>query len=416
MRDGTTSAKETARSRAAERDLSRLGVITVPVGWKLSTVGMACTIRNDLRLPLSVETRAVMQGQYPYYGPTGILDYINEFRAEGEFALIGEDGDHFLDTEKKSQTVRVSGRFNVNNHAHLIASGKGCAVDWFFQFFRHRDISHSLTRQGAGRYKLTKQALEKLPILLAPLPEQRKIAQILRTWDAALEQLTTLRAAKQERFTGLTQKIMGRGGIFPQRWPLEALSAVSTPTRRKSAGDNHPVMTISAKSGFLMQSDKFARDMAGQSVERYTLLHEGEFAYNKGNSKTAPYGCVFRLDRPTALVPFVYYCFALKPGLDPEFYEHLFAAGALNHQLSRLINSGVRNDGLLNLYSDDFYSCRVPVPPIDEQRRIARALSTAKQELALLDDEIEALSRQKRGLMQKLLTGKWRVNTEKVSV
>ncbi len=266
--------------------------------------------------------------------------------------------------------------------------------------------TNSIAHLGVSRFA-------ELELPFPPLPEQRKIAEILRTWDEALEKLTALRTAKQDRFAGLTQQIMGRGGIFPQQWPLKALSAVSTPVRRKSKGDNHPVMTISAKSGFLMQSDKFARDMAGQSVERYTLLHEGEFAYNKGNSKTAPYGCVFRLDRPTALVPFVYYCFALKPGLDPEFYEHFFAAGAMNHQLSRLINSGVRNDGLLNLYSDDFYSCRVPVPPIDDQRKIARALTAAKQELALIDDEIEALTRQKRGLMQKLLTGEWRVNSEK---
>lgn len=247
------------------------------------------------------------------------------------------------------------------------------------------------------------------PLPLPPLPEQRKIAEILRTWDEAIEKLTALRAAKQDWLAGLSQRIIGRVGTFPPRWPLKPLSEVSAPVKRKSSGGNHPVMTISAKSGFLMQSDKFSRDMAGRSVERYTLLHEGEFAYNKGNSKTAPYGCVFRLDRPTALVPFVYYCFALKPGLDPEFYEHLFAAGALNHQLSRLINSGVRNDGLLNLYSDDFYSCRVPVPPIDEQRKIARAMTAAKQELALLDEDIEALTRQKRGLMQKLLTGEWRV-------
>lgn len=268
--------------------------------------------------------------------------------------------------------------------------------------------SHGGTMQG-----LNLDALASIRLSIPPLPEQRKIAEILRSWDEAHEKLATLRMAKQSRLTGWTQRIMGRGDVFPERWPFKALSAVATPVRRKSAGDNHPVMTISAKSGFLMQSDKFARDMAGRSVERYTLLHEGEFAYNKGNSKTAPYGCVFRLERPTALVPFVYYCFALKPGLDPEFYEHLFAAGALNHQLSRLINSGVRNDGLLNLYSDDFYSCRVPVPPIDEQRKIARALTAAKQELALLDEEIEALTRQKRGLMQKLLTGESRVNSER---
>ena len=288
----------------------------------------------------------------------------------------------------------------------------GADPEWLFQSlkFSKNDLAALSTQNAQANLSLEKIAPFRIPV--PPLPEQRKIAEILRTWDEALEKLTALRAAKQERFTGLTHQVMGRGGIFPQRWPLEPLSAVSTPILHKSAGYKHPVMTISAKSGFLMQADKFARDMAGQSVERYTLLHEGEFAYNKGNSKTAPYGCVFRLERPTALVPFVYYCFALKSGLDPEFYEHLFAAGALNYQLSRLINSGVRNDGLLNLYSDDFYSCRVPVPPIDEQRKIARALTAAKQELALIDDEIEALTRQKRGLMQKLLTGEWRVSLD----
>lgn len=264
-------------------------------------------------------------------------------------------------------------------------------------------------QKGGAQPGLNLADLEKFIIPLPPLNQQRKIAAILRTWDEALEKLNALRSTKARQLDGLAQTTMGRGGVFPAHWQQKPLSKVCTPVKRKSSGGDHSVMTISAKSGFLMQADKFARDMAGRSVERYTLLHEGEFAYNKGNSKTAPYGCVFRLDRDTALVPFVYYCFALEPGLDPEFYDHLFAAGALNHQLSRLINSGVRNDGLLNLYSDDFFSCRVPVPPIEEQKRIAQALTTAKRELALLDEEIAALTDQKRGLMQKLLTGEWRV-------
>ena len=263
--------------------------------------------------------------------------------------------------------------------------------------------------KGSTFREISLEELRDLEIPLPPLPEQRKIAAILRIWDEALEKLSALRSTKARQLGGLAQTTMGRGGVFPAHWQQKPLSKVCTPVKRKSSGGDHSVMTISAKSGFLMQSDKFARNMAGRSVERYTLLHEGEFAYNKGNSKTAPYGCVFRLNRDTALVPFVYYCFALKPGLDPEFYDHLFAAGALNHQLSRLINSGVRNDGLLNLYSDDFFSCRVPVPPMEEQKRIAQALTTAKRELSLLDEEIAALTDQKRGLMQKLLTGEWRV-------
>ena len=265
------------------------------------------------------------------------------------------------------------------------------------------------SKQSTNLASINSTQLKQFPVLLPPLPEQRKIAAILRTWDEALEKLTALRAAKQDWLTGITQKLIGRGGVFPDGWALKPVFAIATQVRRQNDGGDHPVMTISAKSGFLMQSDKFARDMAGSSIDRYTLLQEGEFAYNKGNSLAAKYGCIYQLDRPAAVVPFVYFCFALKSGLDANFYSHLFAAGALNHQLSRLINSGVRNDGLLNLNVEDFFGCKVPVPPIKDQRRIGEALTTAKHELALLDAEIEALTQQKRGLMQKLLTGEWRV-------
>jgi type I restriction enzyme, S subunit len=81
-------------------------------------------------------------------------------------------------------------------------------------------------------------------------------------------------------------------------------------------------------------------------------------------------------------------------------------------RLSRLINSGVPNDGLLNLNPEDFFGCKVPVPPVGEQAVIASALTAAKMEIALLDSKIEALSHQKLGLMQKLLTGEWRVKLD----
>lgn len=283
--------------------------------------------------------------------------------------------------------------------------------DFVFQALRSpifdRFVESEVIQTGQPHINLGIFKRAKIPV--PPLPEQHKIAEILQTWDEALDKLASLRQLKSKRFIGLKQSLLGRGGIFPDKWPLKPLSAIASRVRRQNGGGDHPVMTISAKSGFLMQSDKYARDMAGSSVERYTLLQEGEFAYNKGNSLVAPYGCFYRLDRPTALVPFVYFCFALKPGFDLGFYEHLFAVGALNHQLSRLINAGVRNDGLLNLAADDFFHCRVPVPPQDEQRRIALVLSAVQEELSLLDQEIEALNRQKLGLIQKLLTGEWSV-------
>ena len=105
----------------------------------------------------------------------------------------------------------------------------------------------------------------------------------------------------------------------------------------------------------------------------------------------------------------MYISFRLNDGLNSDFYAHLFQAGFLNRQLARLINSGIRNDGLLNLNIEDFFGCRVPVPTVDEQMRIAVIFGTATRAVLLFEQQLELLRRQKRGLMQKLLTGDWRV-------
>jgi type I restriction enzyme S subunit len=159
----------------------------IPESWEVSTVGDACTIRNDLRKPIHRADRDAMPGPYPYYGPTKALSYMSEYRFEGSYALIGEDGDHFLKFDRWSMTQLVEGRFNVNNHAHAVESSDLCTAEWFYQFFRHRDITPRLTRQGAGRYKLKKATLVQLPIALPPRSEQLAIHEAVASFDRAEE-------------------------------------------------------------------------------------------------------------------------------------------------------------------------------------------------------------------------------------
>jgi len=99
----------------------------VKATWTVMLLGDACEVVNGLRKPINSAERAKIQGPFPYYGPTGILDHLNEYRVEGEYVLIGEDGDHFLKYLDWEMTQLVRGRFNVNNHPTSYVE-RGCAV------------------------------------------------------------------------------------------------------------------------------------------------------------------------------------------------------------------------------------------------------------------------------------------------
>jgi len=239
-----------------------------------------------------------------------------------------------------------------------------------------------------------------LPILVPPLGTQRRIVEILTTWDRAIERNYEDIAAHRVRLRAL------RDNAFRERdWPMAPLRDIASRVRSVSDGRTHPVMTISAAAGFVLQSDRYNREMAGASLATYTLLSRGDFAYNKGNSLLYPQGCVFPLDEDSALVPSIYYSFRLRDELNPGFYEHFFAAGRMNRQLERIITSGVRGNGLLNITANDFFSCELPVPPKNVQDAISALLSDAVREIHLLEQKDRALREQRRSLLRGLLTG-----------
>lgn len=154
--------------------------------------------------------------------------------------------------------------------------------------------------------------------------------------------------------------------------------------------------------------------MAGESVNNYILLYKGEFAYNKGNSKTYEFGCIFPLNNfETGLVPHVYVCFKIHSKYCAEFYKYLFENDYLKKQLGDMVNTGVRNNGLLNIKPEDFLRATVPVPPLPEQKAIAEILTAADAVIGQYEAKLAHLQRQKKALMQQLLTGKIRVTPDK---
>lgn len=190
---------------------------------------------------------------------------------------------------------------------------------------------------------------------------------------------------------------------LPNGWKYVKLSDISTELTETAGNQEYETLSISAGIGFVNQAKKFGKELSGKQYEKYIVLHEGDFSYNKGNSKKYPQGCIYQLkNRKVAAVPNVFESFRLKIG-NNDFYEQLFISGFLNKQLTSKINHGVRDDGLLNLTGKDFYNCIIPFPPLAEQQKIAQILTKQDELISLKEKLLEQKQQQKKWLMQKLL-------------
>lgn len=258
------------------------------------------------------------------------------------------------------------------------------------------------SKQSTNLASINSTQLKQFPVLLPPLPEQRKIAEILRTWDEAIVKLEALRKAKAHQFEGFTAHLIHGAQGAPQHL-REHTSEVSDRNRGQCV---KRILSVTNSAGFVLAEDQFAHRVASADTSNYKIVRQGQYAYNPSRINV---GSIARLDgwSEGALSP-MYVVFELRDTLDSDFFSHWLRSGEARKRIALAAQGSVRD----TVSFGDLGSIQLPLPPIEEQRRIARALSAMKEELSLLDNEIEALARQKRGLMQKLLTGEWRVKVE----
>jgi type I restriction enzyme, S subunit len=191
-------------------------------------------------------------------------------------------------------------------------------------------------------------------------------------------------------------------GTIPVDWNEATISNIADEITDTAGEGEYETLSISAGIGFVNQAQKFGREKSGAQYAKYTVLHRGDFSYNKGNSNLYPQGCIYRLnDRKEAAVPNVFESFRFT-AQDGDYYEQLFVNGFLNKQLYSKINHGVRDDGLLNLTGSDFYSCCLPVPPLPEQKKIAEILMQCDKVIELKQSKIEELQELKKACLNKM--------------
>lgn len=384
-----------------------LGII--PTKWIISSINTSFNIINNTRTPISENERKKIQGPYPYYGPTGIQDYINTYKYDGRYALIGEDGDHFLKYHERPITLLVEGKFNVNNHAHVLQGKNNNLTEWFYYYYRNKNIYPYLTRQGAKRYKLNKATLEIMPIILPSHQEQQKITDILYAWDKAIALKEKLIEQKMEQKKGLMQNLLtGKVRIpgFDKDWIQVKLGDVLNFKKKQSLSNPQDYYLLTVKlhlKGIEATNKKPNITTKGRP---YYLRKPGELLIGRQNFHNGGIGII-----PKHMVGYIasnaITSIEAKKG-NLKFYYYSLSNCDFYKRIGHLIGG----TGQKEISETSMKNLKLITPPsIEEQNAITSILSTVDKEIQLFEKELEELKQQKKGLMQLLLTGKVRVNS-----
>ncbi|MVZ61962.1 restriction endonuclease subunit S [Sphingobacterium humi] len=186
-------------------------------------------------------------------------------------------------------------------------------------------------------------------------------------------------------------------------WEEKTLGEVAERIEEKVNDKKLTTASISAGTGFVSQAEKFSRDISGAQYKNYIVLNEGEFSYNKGNSKRFPQGCIYKLKEfKQVAVPNAFISFRFKSNFVGDFFQGYFDNNYHGVQLMQFITSGARMDGLLNIKADDFFSIVLPTPLKLEQQKIASCLTSLDEMIEAHNQKLELLKDHKKGLMQNL--------------
>ena len=255
---------------------------------------------------------------------------------------------------------------------------------------------------------------DKLCMGQVPLPsleEQRKIGKLFDTLDHLIalhqrkfDKLQVLKKAMLEKMFpkngSSVPEIRFKG--FTDAWEQRKLGEVVKEVTRNDPTSEAPIMMITANNGFIEQSERYAFDNAGESLKKYILLQKGELAYNHGASKLRPFGSCFALTTAeSARIPFVYHCFSAE-NKNAEFLSIELNGSEVESQLRKIVSSGARMDGLLNISFDEYSTVTVLLPDIKEQEHIADFFRNLDHLITLHQRELEKLQNIKKSMLEKM--------------
>jgi len=265
--------------------------------------------------------------------------------------------------------------------------------------------------QGAIRTNVGQSDLEKVKVLLPPLPEQRAIAACLSTWDQAIIKVQALLAQKELRKKWLMQQLLtGKKRLkgFESKWIKCTANDFLTPRNEQNPHDGKiPLFSLTIEDGVTEKSERYEREflVKDKSIKKYKIVYPNDIVFNPANLR---WGAIAKnnCDIKVLLSP-IYEVMSVKNGYNVDFVSYLVSAPRQISYYASIVEGTLIER--MAVKAEPFLATKYFIPEMQEQTAIARVLQAADKEIQLLKAKVNKLKEEKKGLMQQLLTGNKRL-------
>ncbi len=395
----------------------------LPRNWKIKELSEVATIqtglakgKNNLKNPVSLPYLRVANVQDGYFDLSEIKTIevssaeIERYRLKPNDVLLTEGGDF----DKLGRGHIWRGQIDPclhQNHIFVVRPNPQILKP---EFLTALTASHygrtyflSCSKQTTNLASVNSTQLKQFPVLLPPIREQEEIARIVGCWDRAIEQAEKLVVTKTSIKRGLVQQLLSGGKRFAEfgnkAWQEAHFGDFLTESRIPgSNGVDAKKITVKLYGKGVVEK---AEKLLGSANTKYHIRRTGQFIYSKLDFLNGAFGIITeQLDgyESTLDLP----AFDIDERLDPLW---LFYFVSRSHFYKSYANAAKGGRKARRVQPDEFLKTKARFPSIEEQRRIAAVLNACDKEITLLKQQLDALKRQKQGLMQKLLTGQIRV-------
>ena len=343
-------------------------------GWEIKKLGEVCEILDHLRVPITKKDRR--EGVYPYYGASGVQDYVDSYIFDGRYLLVGEDGAKWGANDKSAYIIE--GKSWVNNHAHILKLNENVSDRLVEYYLVSKDLSEYIT--GAVVPKLTQQALRSIPIPIPPFPEQEKIVVELDCLSGVIEkkreQLKELDALAESIFyTMFGDPITNEKG-----WEVKKLEDVSTLINGRAYKQNELLDSGKYKvlrvGNFFTNSNYYYSDL---ELEEDKYCDDGDLLF----AWSASFGAFIWNGGKVIYHYHIWKVLYDKQMLNIDYYRFLL------NTMTTYFMKDVHGIGMVHLTKAGMEQYDLPIPPLALQQEFADKIEAIEKQKQLIKKSIE---------------------------